>query len=129
LAEVEASAMALLVQALFVDFPAPGDSGHYTGPPTVGVLGVAVLAIGLNGFGEETGWRGFVVSTLRPRFGRLGTALAIAPVRPLWHLPYFFLLQRYQSFNAFTIIGFLIGRTATSPGPATTLTPQSCGPR
>ena len=27
----------------------------------------------------------------------------------LWHLPYFFLLESYQSFNAFTILGFLIG--------------------
>ena len=33
----------------------------------------------------------------------------IAPVWAVWHLPYFFLLDSYQSLNAFTILGFLIG--------------------
>jgi membrane protease YdiL (CAAX protease family) len=63
----------------------------------------------LNGFGEEVGWRGFAVPTLMPRLGPLGAALAIAPVWALWHLPYFFLLASYQSFNAFTMVGFLVG--------------------
>lgn len=102
-------AVALLVQAVIGDPTAFGDFGRYTGLPTVGVLGVAVLAIVLNGFGEETGWRGFAVPTLLPRFGPLGAALVIAPVWALWHLPYFFLVQSYQSFNLFTIIGFLVG--------------------
>lgn len=104
-------AVALLVQAVVGDVPAAGDFGRYTGLPDVGVLGVAILAVVLNGFGEETGWRGFAVPALAPRFGPLGAALLIAPVWALWHLPYFFLLDSYQSFNAFTIIGFLIGLT------------------
>jgi CAAX protease family protein len=102
-------AVALLVQAVVGDLPALGDFGRYTGLPTVGVLAVAVLAIALNGFGEETGWRGFAVPAILPRFGPLGAALVIAPIWAIWHLPYFFFLKSYQSFNAFTIIGFLIG--------------------
>jgi membrane protease YdiL (CAAX protease family) len=102
-------AVALVVQAVFGELPAVGDFGRYTGLPGVGVLGVIVLAVGLNGFGEETGWRGFAVPALTPRFGPLGAALVIAPVWALWHLPYFFLLDSYQSFNAFTVLGFLVG--------------------
>lgn len=102
-------AVASLVQDVFGDLPAAGDFGRCTGLPAVGVLGVAVIAVVLNGFGEETGWRGFAVPALVQRFGPLGAALVIAPVWALWHLPYFSLLQSYQSFNAFTIIGFVIG--------------------
>ena len=101
--------LALLVQAVVGDLPAMDDFGRYTGMPAVGMLGVVVMAVVINGFGEETGWRGFAVPTLMPRFGPLGAALVVAPVWAMWHLPYFFLLQSYQSFNAFTIIGFLIG--------------------
>jgi uncharacterized protein len=99
----------VLVQGLVGDLPAFGDFGRYTGLPDIGVLGVAVLAIAINGFGEETGWRGFAVPTLLPRFGPLGAALVVFPVWALWHLPYFLLLQSYRSFNLFTLVGFLIG--------------------
>jgi membrane protease YdiL (CAAX protease family) len=103
--------VALLVQAVVGDLPKLGDFGRYSGLPAVGVPGVAVLVVVVNGFGEEIGWRGFAVPTLAPRFGLLGAALVIAPMWALWHLPYFFLLDSYRSFNAFTIIGFLIGLT------------------
>ena len=73
-------ALALLVQAVTRYLPALSHSGRYTGLPTVGFLAVAVLAIALNGFGEETGWRGFAVPALMPRFGPLGAALVIALV-------------------------------------------------
>jgi len=99
----------LLVQAVLGDLPAVGDFGRYTGLPDVGVIGVVFLAIVVNGFGEETGWRGFAVPTLLQRFGPLGAALVVFPVWALWHLPYFFLLESYQSFNLFTLIGFLVG--------------------
>jgi len=102
-------AAALLVQAAMGDLPTLGDFGKYTGLPNIGVVGVAILAVGLNGFGEETGWRGYAVPALHPRLGPLGAALVIAPIWALWHLPYFFLLDSYQSFNAFTIVGFLVG--------------------
>ena len=71
-------ALALLVQAVTRYLPALSHFGRYTGRPTVGFLAVAVLAIALNGFGKETGWRGFAVPALLPRFGPLGAALVIA---------------------------------------------------
>ncbi len=102
-------AVALIVQSVVGDLVAPRDFGRYTGLPSMSVLVVVTLAVVLNGFGEEIGWRGFAVPALIPRFGALGAALVITPVWALWHLPYFFLLESYESFNAFTIVGFLIG--------------------
>jgi membrane protease YdiL (CAAX protease family) len=99
----------LLVQALIGDLPALSDFGRYTGLPAIGVWAVVLLVVVINGLGEETGWRGFAVPTLTKRIGPLGAALAIAPLWALWHLPYFFLLDSYQSFNPFTILGFVIG--------------------
>lgn len=102
-------AVALVVQAVIGDVPPFRDFGRYSGLPSMNVWAVVVIAVTLNGFGEETGWRGFAVPALTPRLGPLGAALLIAPVWAVWHLPYFFLLDSYQSLNAFTILGFLIG--------------------
>jgi membrane protease YdiL (CAAX protease family) len=107
-------AVALAVQAIAGDAPDAGDFGRYTGLPAGNVVVIALVAVFVNGLGEETGWRGFAVPTLAPRLGPLGAALVIAPVWALWHLPYFFALQSYQSFNAFTIVGFLIGLVSGS---------------
>lgn len=74
-----------LAQTVVGDLPALNGFGRYTGQPTVGVLGVAVQAVVLNGFGEETGWRGFAIPALLPRFGPLDAALVIAPV---WASPF-----------------------------------------
>jgi membrane protease YdiL (CAAX protease family) len=106
--------IALVVESVRGETPVWDDFGRYTGLPAVGVLGVLVLAVVVNGLGEETGWRGFAVPALVPRFGPLGAALVVAPVWALWHLPYFFALDSYRSFNAFTIVGFLIGMASGS---------------
>jgi membrane protease YdiL (CAAX protease family) len=102
-------AVALAVQAAAGDEPPLAAFGRYTGLPDAGLIAVAAMAIVLNGFGEEVGWRGFAVPALIPRFGPLGAALVVAPLWALWHLPYFFLLSSYQGFNVLTLVGFLIG--------------------
>jgi membrane protease YdiL (CAAX protease family) len=107
-------AVALVIQGAVGDLPTVGDFGRYTGLPAGNVLVITAVAVLVNGFGEETGWRGFGVTTLAPRLGPLGAALVIAPIWALWHLPYFFALQSYQSFNAFTVVGFLIGLASGS---------------
>jgi membrane protease YdiL (CAAX protease family) len=67
--------------------PSAGDFANFTGVWSgLGVLGVlAVLLVA--GFGEETGWRGFAVPHLELRFSPLTTALIVAPLWALWHLP------------------------------------------
>ena len=107
-------AVALMIQAVVGGFAGWESFSRYSGLPDVGVLAVFGLALLLNGFGEETGWRGFAVPALAPRFGPLWTAVIITPFWALWHLPYFFLVEGYQSFDAFTLIGFIIGMLSGS---------------
>jgi CAAX protease family protein len=90
-------AVALAAAALAGRLPSAGEFGRYTGLPAVGILAVAVLAFLVNGLGEETGWRGFLLPTLQERFGALEAALLVAPLWALWHLPFFFLLAGYEA--------------------------------
>lgn len=48
------------------------------GLPAVGWFGVLVLAFLINGYGEETGWRGFAWSRLRERHTLGSAALMLA---------------------------------------------------
>ena len=64
-------AVALLVQAVIGKVPHFRDFGRYTGLPSMNVWAVVVIAVTLNGFGEEAGWRGFAVPALTPRIGPL----------------------------------------------------------
>jgi CAAX protease family protein len=107
-------AVALAAGAAAGQLPAAGAFGRYTGLPAVGVLGVAALALVVNGFGEETGWRGFLLPLLQKRVGALEAALVIAPLWALWHLPFFFLLASYRGFGPLELVGFLIGITSGS---------------
>jgi uncharacterized protein len=53
---------------------------------------LALLAVILvNGFGEETGWRGFLTEHLLTNYGRFRATLVVAVLWAFWHLPLFFL--------------------------------------
>jgi membrane protease YdiL (CAAX protease family) len=61
------------------------------GLPALGWLAVLALALVVNGYGEETGWRGFAWPRLRQRHTLAGAALLLAVPWALWHLPTFWL--------------------------------------
>jgi membrane protease YdiL (CAAX protease family) len=63
----------------------------------------------VNGFGEEIGWRGFLLPSLRARYGVRGAALVVAALWAFWHLPFFFLLASYRGFAPLGLVGFAIG--------------------
>ena len=71
-----------------------GDAGSvwsYPGiPPGTGVLAILLIALAFNAFGEEVGWRGFLLAHLAP-LGRLRAALLVGLAWALWHAPAFFL--------------------------------------
>jgi len=66
----------------------------------------------LNGFGEETGWRGFAYHRLRERYGPTRAALLVAVGWAGWHAPLFFLVATFQGFSAGTLAGFVAGIAA-----------------
>ena len=74
-------------------------------------LGVWALLTLVNGFGEESGWRGYAIPKLQQRFSPLTATLILAPLWALWHLPYFFVVATYRSFGPQEVAGFVLGLT------------------
>jgi len=106
----------LLVDLIIgADLPAPAAFGEMTGlPSALGVAGVGLLILLVNGFGEETGWRGFALPLLQRRLSPLPAMLVLAVIWAGWHLPMFFVVDNFRNFSVGTIIGWLLGLTAGS---------------
>jgi len=101
--------IALAIDAVSGTLPTLSDFGRYSGLPAIGVLAVGLLAILVNGFGEETGWRGFALPLLQRRDGALAAALLVTPIWALWHLPYFFTINTYRQMAPASYVGFVFG--------------------
>jgi membrane protease YdiL (CAAX protease family) len=80
-------------------WPSLSGLDHYSGIPAIGVIGVWLAAILTNGFGEETGWRGFALPQLQRRYSPLIASLIVLPMWALWHAPYFAVLSTYHDFG------------------------------
>jgi membrane protease YdiL (CAAX protease family) len=81
--------------------PAPdlSDLGEFSGLPVLAwpLLILAVLVF--NGYGEEAGWRGFLVPGLLKRRGPFTTSLIVAAVWFTWHVPSFAVIEGYRIFG------------------------------
>jgi membrane protease YdiL (CAAX protease family) len=102
--------LAVPVAAAIGDLPAVSDFGRLSGAAP-GVFAVALVLL-LNGYGEETGWRGYALPRLQARFGALPATLFLTLAWAGWHLPLFFLLASYTGFGPLMAIGFLAGLAA-----------------
>lgn len=90
--------------------PKIADFAQFSGLPSgLGVIGVALLIVVVNGFGEETGWRGYALPQLQKRFSPLTSTLILAGCWAGWHIPQFFALHSYKGFSAGTGVGFFFG--------------------
>jgi len=98
----------LFIRATGGAVPVLADFGRMGGLPEAGVLGVWALLVLVNGFGEETGWRGYATSGLLRRSGPLGASLRVALVWAAWHLPLFFFVESFQGFQPALIPGFFV---------------------
>jgi membrane protease YdiL (CAAX protease family) len=104
--------LAVLVDQAVVgaDVPSWSAFAGFSGVPAGwGVLGVAVALVLIGGFGEEAGWRGYLLPALQSRFGPLAATGIVAAVWAGWHLPQFFLIQTYQDFPVAMLPVFLVG--------------------
>lgn len=110
------SPLLLLLVVLAVDgvagrsLPASGDFAVFSGVPSRwGVLGVAATVLVVNGFGEETGWRGFALPHLQRRRSPLVATVIVAVLWAGWHAPMFLVVDNFQSFTAPILVGWFIG--------------------
>ncbi len=110
------SPLAFLVLALGVVFvsggkmPEIGDLASFSGLPSgLGIVGVALLIVVIDGFGEETGWRGFALPELQKRFSQLTSTFIVAGCWAAWHIPQFFALHSYNDLSAGSAVGFAFG--------------------
>jgi uncharacterized protein len=99
-------ALALAIAAAAGDFPGWDAFGRYSGSPTLGVVGVAVIVL-IGALGEETGWRGFALPLLQRRYSPLAAALLITPIWAAWHLPLFLTVSGYRGFAPAAYVGFV----------------------
>ncbi|WP_422846145.1 CPBP family intramembrane glutamic endopeptidase [Acidovorax sp. M2(2025)] len=95
--------------------PSLRDFNTYPGIPQAPSLGVAaVVALLLNGLGEEGGWRGFALPRLAQGRSRLRAALAVAGIWLLWHAPLFVLNTSMAALLGPALLGWALGLTAGS---------------
>jgi uncharacterized protein len=110
------SPLLLLALVLAVDaalarpLPALDDFAQLSGLPSGwGVGGVAAAVLLVNGFGEETGWRGYALPMLQRRHSPLAAALLVSLMWALWHAPMFVAVASFRSFGPVVLVGWLIG--------------------
>jgi membrane protease YdiL (CAAX protease family) len=78
-------------------------------PAGWGAAGVVATVFLVNGFGEETGWRGYAQPVLQRRHGPLVATLGVSAIWAVWHLPMFAVLTSFRSFSPVTVVGWCIG--------------------
>jgi uncharacterized protein len=105
-----AVAVAAILQLTGAEFPGWAAFGRMPGLPELGVLGVVARTLLVNGFGEETGWRGFALPSFRRWHPKLQASVLVAIPWVLWHLPTFFLDSGYRgTLNPLVLPGFVFG--------------------
>ena len=68
---------------------------------------VLIVVVVVNGFGEEAGWRGFLLERLLLTHGRVRATLVVALLWSLWHLPLFWLNTGMTAMVGPLLIGWL----------------------
>lgn len=102
--------LALVASALGGQHVNGGDLGVMSGLPTsIGPLGVVLILLVVNGFGEETGWRGFALDRLQERHGPLTATAIVLVLWACWHLPLFIVLSSFSDMSMGTTVGWVLG--------------------
>lgn len=106
-------ALGLAVETARTGHLLPHGISAYTGAADLGPLLTFLVVLVVNGYGEEAGWRGYLVDGLLARHGLLRTASIVAVVWAGWHLPLFWVVDSFRGLGV-TVVGWLIGLYAGS---------------
>ena len=102
-----AAAVLLALLALIVA-DRPADALSYSGAPKLGISTVLFVLL-FNGFGEELGWRGFMVTRLRTARSLRDTSVIVWLVWGSWHLPLFWIVANFRDFGVVGTGGWIVG--------------------
>lgn len=89
--------------------PEAQDFGRMGGMATLHPLVLLLALIPLNGFAEDTGWRGFAQPRLQQGGDVLRASLLLSVPWALWHVPSFFVLESYRGMSPLLFPGFFAG--------------------
>lgn len=84
------------------------DFGAFNGFPRTSPLVLWLLLVLVNGFGEETGWRGYLLPHLQKRWSPLTSSLIVGGIWCVWHVPAFFLTETYRQMPLAMIPVFVV---------------------
>jgi membrane protease YdiL (CAAX protease family) len=76
--------------------------------PQFSALGFLAYNIVSFGYGEEVGWRGFVLPRLQTRYSAFVATFLLTLGWALWHLPLFFYRPGYMTMGAADIVGWFL---------------------
>lgn len=92
------------VQDVWIDAGTLGQSTEYPWMP----VGVAVLAnLVFYGYGEEVGWRGFLLPRLQAHWTALKAAVVVTLFWACWHIPLFAFADGFRRMGAIGVPGWL----------------------
>jgi membrane protease YdiL (CAAX protease family) len=83
---------------------------HYEIQLTVPMLALGLIWPLFSGFGEEFGWRGFLLPRLIAKRGLLKAGILLGVIWEIWHIPMHYMAYRnYGAYMipAFAVIGFI----------------------
>jgi CAAX protease family protein len=89
------------------ELPAWRELGQFNGFPVVNAVALWAMLIA-SGYGEETGWRGFLLPQLRGH-APLRAGLVVGVFWALWHVPAFFVVDTYRSMPIAMLPMFFLG--------------------
>jgi len=100
----------LIDRARGQDWPAADLFFDYPGVPSAaGWVTTILLALLLNGFGEEVGWRGYAFEQLTANRSAVAATLWVSLLWLVWHLPLFFVHRNMAEMIGPALIGWAIG--------------------
>lgn len=82
--------------------------------PQLGIAAYVIANILFYGFGEELGWRGYLLPNLQQRLDPLRASLVVAAIWAGWHLPLFAFASGMSAMGLPGIIGWLSSMIAGS---------------
>ncbi|WP_333572521.1 CPBP family intramembrane glutamic endopeptidase [Sphingomonas sp.] len=83
---------------------------RFSGLPVLSPPLLVAIVFLVNGYGEEAGWRGYLLPRLQAWFGPVRGVLAQAAIWIVWHAPLFWIVATYRGMGAgMLIFGFGLG--------------------